>query len=210
MKYPIVLSIVICFCLVACVDQLPAPIDYKVGDASANNNSIALDHDEEIIVQSTMEDDIASEKIIGTLGEPRTKIIEDDNDDIKIPISRNEDQGAVERLNFIRPLNGLVVTEFKEGKSKGINILAKEYSEVKSIAAGTVIYSGFNKQFGNLVIVKLDKDDLEVAYASLDDLLLKKGDKIAKNGMIGHVERELYFAMRKNKIAVDPNKYIEF
>ncbi|MEG8230586.1 M23 family metallopeptidase [Candidatus Rickettsia tasmanensis] len=212
MKYPVVLSIVICFCLVACVDQPPAPIEYKVGDVTANNNSTELDHDEGLIVQRTMEDNSASEKVSGRLEEPKAKIIEDDNDDIEIPMSQNEDKDeeAIEQLNFVKPLNGVIITEFKAGKSKGIDIAAKEYSEVKSIAAGTVIYSGYNKQFGNLVIVKLDKDDLEVAYASLDDLLLKKGDKIARNSVIGHVEHELYFAMRKNKIAVDPNKYIEF
>ncbi|WP_410956099.1 murein hydrolase activator EnvC family protein [Rickettsia koreansis] len=210
MKYPVVLSIVICFCLVACVDQTPAPIEYKVGDVTANNNSTALDHDEGMIVQRTMEDNPASEKVSGRLEEPKAKIIEDDNDDIEIPMSRNEDEDEEAKLNFVKPLNGVIINEFKAGKSKGIDIAAKEYSEVKSIAAGTVIYSGYNKQFGNLVIVKLDKDDLEVAYASLDDLLLKKGDKIARNSVIGHVEHKLYFAMRKNKIAVDPNKYIEF
>ncbi|MFQ3886962.1 MAG: murein hydrolase activator EnvC [Rickettsia conorii subsp. raoultii] len=212
MQYPVVLSIVICLCLVACVDQPPAPIEYKVGDVTANNNSTELDHDEGMIVQRTMEDNPASEKVSGRLEEPKAKIIEDDNDDIEIPMSRNEDEDeeAIEQLNFVKPLNGVIITEFKAGKSKGIDIAAKEYSEVKSIAAGTVIYSGYNKQFGNLVIVKLDKDDLEVAYASLDDLLLKKGDKIARNSVIGHVEHKLYFAMRKNKIAVDPNKYIEF
>ncbi|MFV9942716.1 murein hydrolase activator EnvC family protein [Rickettsia conorii] len=211
MQYPVVLSIVICLCLVACVDQPPAPIEYKVGDVTANNNSTELDHDEGMIVQRTMEDNPASEKVSGRLEEPKAKIIEDDNDDIEIPMSRNEDEDeeAIEQLNFVKPLNGVIITEFKAGKSKGIDIAAKEYSEVKSIAAGTVIYSGYNKQFGNLVIVKLDKDDLEVAYASLDDLLLKKGDKIARNSVIGHVEHKLYFAMRKNKIAVDPNKYIE-
>ncbi|WP_202069851.1 murein hydrolase activator EnvC family protein [Rickettsia tillamookensis] len=210
MKYPVVLSIVICFCLVACVDQPPAPIEYKVGDVTANNNSTELEHDEGLIVQRTMEDDSVSEKVSGRLEEPKAKLIEDDNDDIEVPISRSEDEEEIEQSNFVKPLNGVIITEFKAGKSKGIDIAAKEYSEVKSIAAGTVIYSGFNKQFGNLVIVKLDKDDLEVAYASLDDLLLKKGDKITKNSVIGHVEHKLYFAMRKNKIAVDPSKYIEF
>ncbi|MCC8418438.1 MAG: M23 family metallopeptidase [Rickettsia endosymbiont of Glossina mortisans submortisans] len=210
MKYPVALSIVICFCLVACVEQLPAPIEYKVGDVTANNNSTELEHDEGLIVQRTMKDDSVSEKVSGRLEEPKAKIIEDDNDDIEIPISRNEDEEEIEQSSFVKPLNGVIITEFKAGKSKGIDIAAKEYSEVKSIEAGTVIYSGFNKQFGNLVIVKLDKDDLEVAYASLDDLLLKKGDKITKNSVIGHVEHKLYFAMRKNKIAVDPSKYIEF
>ncbi|ABV74750.1 Membrane proteins related to metalloendopeptidase [Rickettsia akari str. Hartford] len=210
MKYPVVLSIVICFCLVACVEQPPAPIEYKVGDVTANNNSTALEHDEGLIVQRTMEDDTVSEKVSGILEEPKAKIIECYNDDIEIPISRNEYEEEIEQSNFVKPLNGVMLTEFKDGKSKGIDIAVKEYSDVKSIAAGTVIYSGFNKQFGNLVIVKLDKDDLEVAYASLDDLLLKKGDKITKNSVIGHVKHKLYFAMRRNRIAVDPSKYIEF
>lgn len=212
MKYPVALSTIICLCLVACVDQPPAPIEYKIGAITANNNSTGLDHDEGLIVQRTMEDTPTSEKVSGILEEPKAEIIEDDNDAIEIPTSsyEDEDEEVTEQLNFAKPLNGVVITEFKAGKNKGIDIAAKEYSEVKSIAAGTVIYSGFNKQFGNLVIVKLDKDDLEVAYASLDDLLLKKGDKVARNNVIGHVEHKLYFAMRKNKVAVDPSKYIEF
>jgi len=210
MKYPVALSTIICFCLIACVDQPPAPIEYKMGAITANNTTTELDHDEGLIVQRTIEDTPTSEKVSGILEEPKAKIIEDDNDAIEIPTSRDRDEEEIEQLNFAKPLNGMVIAEFRAEKSKGIDIAAKEYSEVKSIAAGTVIYSGFNKQFGNLVIVKLDKDDLEVAYASLDDLLLKKGDKVAKNSVIGHVEHKLYFAMRKNKIAVDPSKYIEF
>ncbi|ABV73741.1 hypothetical protein A1E_04070 [Rickettsia canadensis str. McKiel] len=214
MKYPVALSTIICFCLIACVDQPPAPIDYKVGAITANNNPTELDYDEDydegLIVQRTIEDTTTSEKVSGILEEPKAKIIEDDNDNIEIPIFQheNEDEEVIEQLNFAKPLNGVIITEFKAGKSKGIGIAVKEYSEVKSIAAGTVIYSGFNKQFGNLVIVKLDKDDLEVAYANLDDLLLNKGDKVAKNSVIGHVEHQLYFAMRKDKVAVDPSKYI--
>jgi len=212
MKYPVALSTIICFCLVACVDQPPAPIEYKIGAITANNNSTGLDQDEGLIVQKTMEDTPTPEKVSGILEEPKAEIIEDDNDAIEIPTSSHEDEDeeVTEQLSFVKPLNGIVITEFKAGKNKGIDIATKEYSEVKSIAAGTVIYSDFNKQFGNLVIVKLDKDDLEVAYASLDDLLLKKGDKVAKNSVIGHVEHKLYFAMRKNKVAVDPSKYIEF
>ncbi|WP_347938621.1 murein hydrolase activator EnvC family protein [Rickettsia oklahomensis] len=208
MKYPVALSTIIYFCLIACVDQSPAPIEYKVGAINANNNLIELDHDEGLIVQRTMEDTTTSEKVSGILEEPKAKIIEEDNDNIEIPIFQHEDEEVIEQLNFAKPLNGVIITNFKAGKSKGIDIAAKEHSEVKSIAAGTVIYSGFNKQFGNLVIVKLDKDDLEVAYANLDDLLLKKGDKVAKNSVIGHVEHKLYFAMRKHKVVVDPSKYI--
>ncbi|ADE29814.1 murein hydrolase activator EnvC family protein [Rickettsia prowazekii] len=210
MKYPVVLSLVVCFCLVSCVDQPPAPIDYKVGDVTGNNHFTELDHDEGMIIQRNIEDTSISGKVSDQLEELKAKMIEDDNDYIEMSMSRHGDEAVIEQLNFVTPLNGVIINEFKVGKSKGIDIAVQEYSAVKSVAAGTVIYSGYNKQFGNLVIVKLDADDLEVAYARLDDLLLKKGDKIAKNSIVGHVEHQLYFAMRKNKIAIDPSKYIEF
>ncbi|AAU03771.1 murein hydrolase activator EnvC family protein [Rickettsia typhi] len=210
MKYTVVLIVVVCFCLVSCVDQSPAPIDYKVGDVTENNYLTELDYDPGMIVQRNIEDTSISGKVSDKLEERKAKIIEDDYDYIEMSMYRNEDEAMIEQLNFVTPLHGVIINDFKVGKSQGIDIAVQEYSAVKSIAAGTVIYSGYNKQFGNLVIVKLDANDLEVAYAHLDDLLLKKGDKIAKGSIIGHVEHQLYFAMRKNKIAIDPNKYIEF
>lgn len=207
MKYPVALNAVLCFCLTACVDQAPAPIEYKERGITVNN-STNIDNDEGIISSNTIEETSMAEKVSGNLEEPKVEIREDDHDVIKIPIAQQYEE--ITKLDFIKPLEGEIITEFEAGKNKGIDIAVLGESSVNSIASGTVIYSGNNKQFGNLVIVKLDKDDLEVAYAGLKDLPVKKGSKIAQGDIIGHVEDKLYLAMRKGKVAVDPVKYIAF
>lgn len=207
MKYPVALSSLICFFLTACVDQPPAPIEYKERGITVSNFSNITDNDEGIITSSTIEETPKSE-LSGSLEEPVIEITENDNDVVDIPAKKHDEE--ITKLIFEKPLDGEIITEFKAGKNKGIDIAVSEESSVNSIGSGTVIFSGNNAQFGNLVIVKLDKDDLEVAYAGLKDLSVKKGDKITKTSLIGHVEDKLYLAMRKGKATVDPTKYIEF
>jgi len=204
MKYPVALSIIIHFFLAGCVDQPPAPIEYKERGITVNNSTTVIDNDEGVISSNTIEETPKSEKVSGNLEEPRIQASEEDDDAIEIPTAKQN------KYDFAKPLDGEIITEFELGKNKGIDIAVNEESNVSSIGSGTVIFSGNNQQFGNLVIVKLDKEDLEVAYAHLKDLSVKKGSKIAKGDMIGHVDNKLYLAMRKGKIAVDPTKYIEF
>lgn len=124
---------------------------------------------------------------------------------------------------FITPIKGKIVTQFGEqitkgnakARSKGINILASEGSNVASIASGKVIFSGSDPKFGNLLIVKLDDSDLYVAYAYLRDVTVSKGAVIAQGQIVGHVGHtgnaqvpQLHFAIREGKIAVDPLKYV--
>lgn len=206
MKYPVALSTIICFCLTACVDQPPAPIEYKERGITVSSSSNAIDNDEGVISSSTVEETSDFKKVSGNLEEPKIETVEDDNDIVEVPTTKQDEEIA--RLDFVKPLEGEIITEFKKGRNKGIDIAVREESEVISISSGIVTHIGNNKQFGNLVIVKLDKDDLKVAYANLRDLSVKKGDKIAKGDIVGHVEEKLYLAMRKGKIAVDPVKYI--
>lgn len=120
---------------------------------------------------------------------------------------------------FIKPVEGQIVSKFgqqsPEGKNAGINISADKGSKVTSVGAGKVIFSGNNKKFGNLVIIKLDEGDLYAAYAHLEDLIIQKGATVSKGQMIGHVGQtgdakspQLHFAIREGKTAVDPLKYL--
>lgn len=213
MKYPVALVSLICFCLTACVDQLPAPIEYKEG-GTAFKSSDTFEEDEGVIVSKSLEDTPESKKISGNLEEPKVEIAEDDNDIVEVPVAKDEDimleDDEEVKLNLAKPVDGKIITNFEAGKSRNIDIAVQGKSKVNSIGSGIVTYSGNNTQFGNLVIVKLDKDELEVAYAGLKDLSVKKGDKVTKGNLIGHVEDKLYFAMRKNKVAVNPSRYIAF
>ncbi|HJD56072.1 MAG TPA: M23 family metallopeptidase [Rickettsia endosymbiont of Pyrocoelia pectoralis] len=207
MKYPVALISLICFCLTACVDQPPAPIEYKEGAVSFKSSD-TFEEDEGVIVRQDIETPKKRSE------EPKVEIAEDDNDIVEVPVTGNEDMILEDddepKLNFTKPVDGEIITDFEAGKSRNIDIAVQGKSKVSSIGSGIVTYSDNNAQFGNLVIVKLDKDEFEVAYAGLKDLSVKKGDKVTKGSLIGHVEDKLYFAMRKNKLAVNPTKYIAF
>lgn len=122
-------------------------------------------------------------------------------------------------IKFAKPVEGKIVSRFgqqsPEGKNAGINITANKGSKVTSVEAGKVIFSGNNKKFGNLIIIKLNEGDLYAAYAHLEDLIVQKGETISKGQMIGHVGQtgdikspQLHFAIREGKTAVDPLKYL--
>jgi LysM repeat protein len=120
---------------------------------------------------------------------------------------------------FIKPVDGKIITRFGDqtpnGKSNGISIESEIGNNIKSIASGTVVYSGNDTKFGNLVIVKLDYGDVYVAYAHMQDLILEKGIAIKQGELVGHVGDTgvvdgpgLYLAIKEGKIAVNPLKYI--
>ncbi|WP_341790072.1 LysM peptidoglycan-binding domain-containing M23 family metallopeptidase [Rickettsia endosymbiont of Polydrusus tereticollis] len=146
----------------------------------------------------------------------------DESQIIKIKVSNellNKKNIRQVNTDFIKPVDGKIITNFGEetpyGKSKGINIAAAEGSSVKSVAAGKVVYSGYDKQFGNLLIVKLDSSNLYAAYAHLKEAIPKKGASVIKGEVIGYVGHtgnaktaQLHFAIRKGKIAVDPAEYV--
>ncbi len=153
----------------------------------------------------------------------------DESQIIKIKVSNEllnkknkENTGSLNvdnKLNFIKPVEGEIITNFGEntqhGQSKGVDIAAKEGSSVRSVASGKVVYSGYDKQFGNLLIVKLDASNLYAAYAHLKEAIPKKGASVVKGDVIGYVGHtgnaktaQLHFAIRAGKIAVDPAKYV--
>jgi len=122
-------------------------------------------------------------------------------------------------VKFPMPVAGKITTKFGDDlggkKSNGINIAARQGAEVKSIAAGKVVYSGADAKFGNLVIIKVGSTEMFAAYAHMDDLLLEKDDDVGKGQVIGHVgstgeatSPELHFALRQGKTPVDPVAYL--
>ncbi len=139
-------------------------------------------------------------------------------------ISSKEEQGFfAQNFNksgkFSWPIKGKIISKFgpKSGGlyNDGVNILAKEGSDVKAAQDGVVAYVGNElKGYGNLVIVK-HQGGFVTAYAHLKDAAVKrsqkvnKGDKIARVGMSGNVDApQLYFGLRKGRDAVDPLNYL--
>lgn len=208
------------FSITACVNQNAAPIEYKDGSTTNNltysapkTSQSKIFEEDEVIIRREIKENNIDQKEAGILEEPIDDNIEENSDFITIP-----DNDKV-TYQFTKPIKGIITTNFgdetKNGKSKAIYIEAIEGAAVRSVGSGKVIYAGFDKQFGNLIIVKLDQDDLYAAYANLNDLLLSKDTVVTKGEIIGHIGNSnkdkttgLYFAIRKGKIAVDPSKYV--
>lgn len=123
------------------------------------------------------------------------------------------------KSKFIWPVNGTVVSNFgavgKGLRNDGINIKAALGTNVKAADQGIVAYAGNElKGFGNLVLIK-HSDGYITAYAHIDKMYVKKGqkvirgEKIATVGSTGSVKTpQLHFEVRAGKKAVNPKSYL--
>ena len=91
----------------------------------------------------------------------------------------------------------------------GIDISLKEGTEIKAAMSGKVIFSGKQKGYGNVMIIK--NGNYKTLYAHCSKLLFKKGDeikqgqKIALSGNTGtSTGPHLHFEIRLNDKAINP------
>lgn len=119
------------------------------------------------------------------------------------------------KYEFIGPVNGVISQPFKAKIHPGIDIVSTKDAIVKAIADGTVIYSGYSRQDGNILILAHGNEYVSVFKHNRS--ILKKtgskvrlGDPIAIVGDTGsHSEgAHLHFEIWKNGQAVNPEKYL--
>ncbi len=99
---------------------------------------------------------------------------------------------------------------------KGIFIRAAEGSDVKSVAAGRVVFAAWMRGFGNLIIVDHGSEYLSI-YGNNQSLLkrvgdaVRGGDSIASTGNTGGGEESgLYFELRHRGAAFNPATWVGF
>ncbi len=120
---------------------------------------------------------------------------------------------------FVWPVKGSIIQNFgnyAEGLwNDGINIRAKLGTNILSVENGEVAYTGEEiKGFGKLILIR-HTDGFVSTYAHCDKILVKVGDKVKINQVIGEVgqtglvsESQLHFEIRKNNTPVDPLTYL--
>ncbi len=125
----------------------------------------------------------------------------------KYSLFKNKKRRAVkESKHFILPINGKISND---GYRKGIYISSKyRKTKVKAAKSGKVIYAGFLKYFGKIVIIK-HKNGYKTVYAYLKKLYIKKGDYIYQGEYIGEKYRTkpIYFEVRKKIYPINILKY---
>ena len=93
-------------------------------------------------------------------------------------------------------------------------ILAPEGTEVKSVAAGQVVYADWLRGFGNLLVVDHGDGFLSV-YGNNQSLLRETGDTVRPGEAVatvgssgGNPESGLYFELRYQGQAFDPLRWV--
>lgn len=126
------------------------------------------------------------------------------------------------------PVSGKVISKFgKEYRADlntwifrdGIKISAASGEPVRSVAAGSVIYAGPFRSYGNVVIVDHNKGFFSI-YGFLKEIQVSVGDKLPVQGVIGTAGQDtqarsgtgknaVYFEIRQGAAAVDPQIWLK-
>jgi len=120
------------------------------------------------------------------------------------------------RLPVRGELVGRYGTPRNEGPAgkNGVFIRAPEGQQVRSVAAGQVVYADWMRGFGNLLIVDHGEAYLSI-YANNESLLKQTGDPVASGEAIatvgasgGNEQSGLYFELRHLGKAFDPLRWV--
>lgn len=123
----------------------------------------------------------------------------------------------INRLNLQWPTDNAsssIIQRYNGTTSKGIDIAGTQGQQIRSAAAGTVIYVGEEvRGYGKLILIS-HNDYTITAYAHNDTLLVQKDQKVQAGQVIATMGRsdsdsvKLHFEVRLNSKAVDPLPYL--
>ncbi len=123
----------------------------------------------------------------------------------------------LKRYGLIWPCNGKITSPFgmRDGKPhKGLDISAPVGTPIKSVLDGEVAYTGWQRGYGNVIIMKHDHS-LMTVYAHNDENFVEKGDKVKKGekiatiGLTGNTTGpHVHFEVRLDGRAMDPEKFL--
>jgi len=119
---------------------------------------------------------------------------------------------------FFAPVKGDITSKFNsKNKHFAIDIAVKKNTPVKSVADGTIIFSGFTADTGYMIVIAHSQGFLSI-YKHNESLfkdqgdLVKLGEVIAKSGSTGNLTTgpHLHFELWSDGYPVNPLDYIDF
>jgi len=122
------------------------------------------------------------------------------------------------------PVRGKIIENFgakyveslkTEIYNKGVKIEVDGDGFVRVVYDGVVKYIDWIKGYGNIVIISHDSGYYTI-YANIDDVMVKNGQSVKKGEKIGiidvdikEVQHYLYFEIRKNNNALNPQEWLK-
>lgn len=131
--------------------------------------------------------------------------------------ARSKRDLPIEGLHFFTPFKGVISQGYDANIHPYIDLTAPAGSVVKATLDGTVIFSGWNEESGNIIQIQHESDIVSI-YKHNEKLLKKVGDKVkagAPIALVGNTGSEttgthLHFELWHKGETVDPTLYIKF
>lgn len=140
-------------------------------------------------------------------------------DSILMTIPNNNLISLSDNIPSLAPIEGFVSKRMESTFSSGheihggIDIVAKEGTPIKSAASGVVVFSGWNYELGNLIII-YHGDDYMTHYGHNQRNLVARLDVVKRGEVIGLVGNtgissgpHLHFEVWKDEKSIDPLIY---
>lgn len=127
-------------------------------------------------------------------------------------------QAGLSQVVFFAPVKGIITTSFNlRDEHYGVDIVTKEDETIKSTLDGTVVFSGFTAQDGNVIEVQHNNNIISI-YKHCSSLLkqrgarIKSGEAIAVVGNSGEKSKgpHLHFELWYNGTPVNPQEFVSF
>jgi septal ring factor EnvC (AmiA/AmiB activator) len=119
------------------------------------------------------------------------------------------------------PVNGKIIVGFGRNKhpdldtyaiSNGIKIDAADFSKVKSVESGIVVFAGQFRSYGKVIIIDHSGSNFGV-YGFLDKIFVKVEQQVSRGTVIAELGSEgnniLYFEIRHNNVPDDPMLWLQ-
>lgn len=128
--------------------------------------------------------------------------------DTKTEVKKDNKEDTYKTSNILWPLDNPNIKNIK-GKVSGVILYGDKNENVKSVSAGTVMYTGIYRGFGEIIFVQ-SNSGLIYAYSGLGSVKVKKSDYVVVGEELGKTENNenasIKFMVFKNGQPIDPAK----
>jgi murein DD-endopeptidase MepM/ murein hydrolase activator NlpD len=173
-----------------------------LGEVPINSDMDSLNEVSSVKLDSILTDQTESEKVLA--------------DKVKDDIRTNKDSNPL--LNyFSSPVTGVISQKYNKKTHPGIDVVTEKDKAVKACLAGTVIYSGYTRKDGHILIIDHANGFISV-YKHNKTVLKKLGAKVKMGDPVSIVGNtgentdgpHLHFELWHNQVPVNPSDYIRF
>ena len=172
--------------------------------------------EKQVLLKSIQNQKVVYQKVIGEL-EGRAKALQvliQKLEREKSLLAYGKSRQEFPKGKLIPPVQGKVISSFKERGQNGIEIKAPVGTQIRAVLPGKILYAAWFKGFGNVVIMD-HGDHMFTIYGYASELSKKEGDVISQGETIALVGSSgslkgpcLYFEIRHQGKPQDPMKWV--